>query len=430
MVYLLNSFIFSLASFYVSSKILKIPINYKKINYWFFVVLNSLLITISFIATTHFLKVIFNYIVLVVLNKLYFRKKITDTIMGSFFVFVLIMISEMLVVIFLVSLFNVDYEELSKFYLGQLSINLFISLILVSIVNINKINSFFGTLSDRVKSKTINTMLPITIFLISVYSAYYYYLYLETNVLLVMVIGVVLITVITILVMNVLKEKSYNINLKNEYDELINNLNEYEKVLEKYRMNNHENKNNLVVLKGMLEDNVTNAVKYIDEIILLKQSDDEEILFKTKKLPTGGFQGLVYQKMLIMKEKKILCNLEISRNVNINKFKDFDFELNKNFCTIIGILIDNAIESVNDLEKKYVGLYLYFEEDHFVISISNTFFGLIDLDKMDKVGYSSKGEGRGYGLSLVKKIIEKDKRITIKHEIINDIFKQKVKIKM
>ena len=66
----------------------------------------------------------------------------------------------------------------------------------------------------------------------------------------------------------------------------------------------------------------------------------------------------------------------------------------------------------------------------FVFSIANTFFGIIDLDKIDKIGYSSKGKGRGYGLNLAKKIVEKDKRIVIEREIVRDVFKQKVKIKM
>lgn len=241
-----------------------------------------------------------------------------------------------------------------------------------------------------------------------------------------------MIFVICLLIMAILNEKMISVNLKKEYEELINNLNEYEKILEKYRITNHENLNNFIVIKGMLEENQKDVIKQIDEIIKFKQQDDNELLFKTKKLPTGGLQGLVYQKMLTMKENNIICNLEISKNIDVAKMKLLDFELIKNICAIIGIFLDNAIEAVSNLEKKIVGIYIYIDDENkeLCFAISNNFSGFIDLDKIDNKGYSSKGSGRGYGLSLVKRIVDSDNRISLKREIMGDMFKQTIKIKM
>jgi len=426
-IFFINSFILSIACFYVSGRFLKLSINYKRAKYWLIIILNSVLIIASFICTTHFLKVVFNYVVLVILNKIYFEQKLIDTIMASFFVFVLIAIGEILSAIVLVTLLGFDPL---KMYVGQFWINLFVSVFMVSIINYKKTISFFFIISERGKHKIIKEILPLVIIIVFIYPAYFYYLYFESNLLNTMVLSITLIVIINVLVISILRERSYSANLKTEYDELINNLNEYEKVLEKYRLANHENKNNFIVLKGLLKDDKDNVVEYIDEIINNKQVDDEEVLIKTKKLPMGGLQGLVYQKLLVMKEKLIVYNIEISRDVDVTLFSGFDFTLIKNFCTIIGILIDNSIEAVENLDNKMIGIYIYKENDTFVFSIANTFFGIIDLDKIDKIGYSSKGKGRGYGLNLAKKIVEKDKRIVIEREIVRDVFKQKVKIKM
>ena len=96
---------------------------------------------------------------------------------------------------------------------------------------------------------------------------------------------------------------------------------------------------------------------------------------------------------------------------------------------IVGILIDNAIEATETLDKKEIGLYLYKEKNEIILSISNTFGEPLNLDKLDNIGYSSKGKGRGYGLYIVRKVIDRNKQITIKREIIKDVFKQKIKIK-
>ena len=430
MILLINSFICSLACFYVSSKIFKFQIDYKKKDYWIVVFINTLLITLSFVITTHFLRVIFNYIILLILNKYYFNKHFFEVMLGSFFTFVVITISEILMAIMLVSVFKIEITQLSESYIGQFYINIIISIIMVLIVNVRESGRFFKVFSDNIKTNGLEGIAPLVLITIVIYAALLYYIYYQINGITVMILSIILITIICVLLMAVLKEKNYSVNLKKEYEELINNLNEYEKILEKYRLTNHENINNFIIIKGMLEKNESDVIKQIDEIIGNKQRDDNEILFKTRKLPTGGLQGLVYQKMLTMKENNIICNLEISKHIKVEKMKTLEFELNKKICTIAGIFIDNAIEAVVDLNKKNIGLYLYMENNELCFSISNNFSGVINLDKIDNIGYSSKGKGRGYGLGLVKKIVDKDERIIIKREIIRDSFKQIIKIKM
>ena len=79
------------------------------------------------------------------------------------------------------------------------------------------------------------------------------------------------------------------------------------------------------------------------------------------------------------------------------KFSNISTEQNKNICTIVGIFLDNAIEAVSNLNNKYISILFYKENNKIVISISNTYEGIINLEKMNLEGYSKKGINREFG---------------------------------
>ena len=211
---------------------------------------------------------------------------------------------------------------------------------------------------------------------------------------------------------------------------LIKNLNEYEKMLEIQRLNNHENKNHFITIRGMLKDKNHKAYKYISNLLETKIADDEELLYKTKKLPIGGLQGLIYQKLLIMKEKKINISLEVSKRLDTILLEKISDLTNQHLCAIVGVLLDNAIEAVELLNERKVSINVYSEDGYLVITISNNFEGILELNKIEEKGYSTKGKGRGYGLSLAKQIMERDENLKLEREIIGNMFKQKLKLKI
>ena len=64
------------------------------------------------------------------------------------------------------------------------------------------------------------------------------------------------------------------------------------------------------------------------------------------------------------------------------------------------------------------------EGNHLQISVTNNFVGTIDLDRMEKMGFTSKGEQHGYGLSLVKMLVEKNHQLKHKKKVFNNDFMQ------
>jgi sensor histidine kinase regulating citrate/malate metabolism len=78
-------------------------------------------------------------------------------------------------------------------------------------------------------------------------------------------------------------------------------------------------------------------------------------------------------------------------------------------CTILGNLIDNAFEASIVAKDPRVGIEFKREDANYIIYVINN-GALITENEKDKIfdpGYSTKGDlARGYGLYLVKKIIE------------------------
>ncbi len=56
-------------------------------------------------------------------------------------------------------------------------------------------------------------------------------------------------------------------------------------------------------------------------------------------------------------------------------------------------------------EGKKLGIEMYLIKEKIEIIITNTFNNEINLDKIGKESFSTKGKQRGHGLLLVKKIL-------------------------
>jgi len=80
------------------------------------------------------------------------------------------------------------------------------------------------------------------------------------------------------------------------------------------------------------------------------------------------------------------------------------------------------------LEEKYILIEIYREGKSIVVAITNNYAGYIDIDKITASGYSTKGNDRGYGLTLVDKIIDRNSELENLKEIVNDNFIQRLKI--
>ena len=73
---------------------------------------------------------------------------------------------------------------------------------------------------------------------------------------------------------------------------------------------------------------------------------------------------------------------------------------------------------------------MYLEKEYLVFEILNNYEGKIELEKLEQTGYTTKGQGHGYGLSLTRKIIDNNKKLKNEKRLSKETFTQILKIKM
>ena len=77
------------------------------------------------------------------------------------------------------------------------------------------------------------------------------------------------------------------------------------------------------------------------------------------------------------------------------------------FIRIVGILLDNAIEASKNCENPEVGAIFLSYKDYFELIITNSISDInLEVAAIDKDGYSTKGLGRGTGLSSLASMLE------------------------
>ena len=235
---------------------------------------------------------------------------------------------------------------------------------------------------------------------------------------------------IIVFVIGYFNEKSNNNQLTVKYDNLLDYVKDYElEVVEKGKAI-HEHKNQLAVIDDMIPKSNKKLKEYVSEKLdKVSKLDDNVWLEKLTNLPTGGTKGLVYLKIKKMLDNNISIYVEIDDDLKTkNKWNNVSKNL-EDYTRILGVYLDNAIEASVESKDKQIIIEFIDNEDNIEFILSNTYKGRINVEEIDKEKYSTKGKGRGYGLSLVKDIVEKNKLISQSREINGKFYVQKLFIK-
>lgn len=420
---IIGAVILSISVLYTSSKILGFSIFKSSIlKSIILLILLTIYLLSSYYILNHFLVryMIFIFIVSILLSKFY-NKKFNESFIAAFFTWILSAMAELVFAFILSGIFKI---ELSNFY-GLIICNITVATFLFVTINNKTVQRFLKEKLSKIVNLKKYYIVVLLFILSTTISIIIYINYFDLNKPTSTLLSIVVIIVYSFITIILLNEKNENLKMQYEYDSLTQNLNEYEKMIEYQRVSNHENKNQLLVIKGLIEKKDSKTVEYINSIIKECNEPNDKFLYQTNKIPSGGLRGLIYYKVLLMKDKKINIELNIENSVRKIDFENLGININRDLCKIVGVLLDNAIEAVEDIENKNIAIDLSYKNKKFEITISNNFEGLIDLNSIDKRGYSTKGEGHGYGLSLVKEIVNNNK-FENRREIKSNIFMQHI----
>ena len=428
----------SLLDAFVKLTLIMILIGCKKIysnkKFWISTFILGLYVFFSYMVTDSFIKLIILFLLTIVcLIYITHGQKINifNMIITTFIVWLVIILVDIIYTSIFLNVLSLDMV----YFRNNGYLNLFANSLVFITVTLIFCNSNIQRIIKKInliKIKNSEYYYYIILITISVvmFSIIFYLCQFSYNPKVIQIVVLVMVIIYTIAILVTLNEFNQKNRIQSEYDILLKNLIEYENLLDLQRVTNHENKNQLLVIKGMVDKGESNTSEYINSIIDTQYKDNDAIIYKTNRIPSGGLRGLIYYKILTMKEKKINSNLDVDRSLNELDFDNIPIKTNQELCKIVGVFLDNAIQAVSELKKKEIDIYLKYENDELYIKVSNNYSGVIELDKIDNSGYTTKGKGHGYGLSLVKGIIRENACFKNDREIHGKMFSQIIRLKI
>ncbi len=397
------------------------------ISYFFVVALFVLNYEVSNLG----LRFLFNIIIYILAVRILFKTNIKESIVLGIFSSVIVMISEFIYTLCASGLVGKDlfpentplYVFINNFFIGLGMV------ILCLLLPVKKVYSWLIKSVDKIEDSKVLIFALAILLIINLTCVVTYLSYIRA---LDFIVLPIFSTVLNFIIMATffvyLKVKNNYIRVYEKYSVSLQNIRNFETLLEENRIKNHENQNQLRIVRGMSKNK--KVISYIDNLLGEKSDSDEQLMAMVGKIPDGGLRGLIYEKIMIMKKENIPMEVIVDKKINHSRVAKIDDSVLVDICKILGVFLDNAIEAVLNLEERYILIELYEEDSLLTITITNNYEGYIDMDEIFSPGVTTKGKNHGYGLSLVKEILKGNNKIIHECELIENNFVQKIKIKV
>ena len=190
----------------------------------------------------------------------------------------------------------------------------------------------------------------------------------------------------------------------------------------------HDFSNFVQALDGYAKTNDIEGVKLMCESLTkdYKKVNNMEII-NTNVLNNSAVGCILTNKYFIAIQENINVNIECL--IDLAETREYSYE----FCRILSILLDNAIEASKQSNEKIINIKIFKDSqvNRKLIIIENSYNQVdIDLDKIYEKGYSSKENSEkehGLGLWTVRKILNKSSKLSL-FTTKDEMFRQQLEI--
>ncbi|MGC6768281.1 sensor histidine kinase [Enterococcus sp. LJL128] len=210
-------------------------------------------------------------------------------------------------------------------------------------------------------------------------------------------------------------------------EELLEYVQTVESLTTKVRQRQHDFTNMLISLGSYIYEETENGElkRYFEKISSV--NEDEYKFFaemsKIKNLHIPELKALIYTKMMRAMEEHTVFDLEINKELHGVNMEMLDL------VRILGILLDNALESAIEHPKPTVRMSIVDDGTSIIFIIANTTVNQKALSIIAE-GTTTKGGYHGLGLSIVREILIKyEKRVFFLTEKKDDQIFQLFKVK-
>jgi len=189
----------------------------------------------------------------------------------------------------------------------------------------------------------------------------------------------------------------------------------------------HDQQNILLSMEGYLEaNNLTGLKEYFYTQIKVATeaiTKDNFTLDRLSNLKIPEMKAALAEKLMIAQSAGINTALEAPDEI------DHVFVDSLALVRMLGIIMDNAIEELTTLDAGELAVACYKIGGGVTFIVQNTCRPDIQkLHELEQVGFSTKGEGRGLGLSNLAHIATAHENITLQTNIAGGNFIQKLRI--
>lgn len=375
------------------------------------------------------IKTLIIFIMNVLIYKFIFKIPNQKSIFLTFMCINILIFSDIVEIFFFTKILNVNKKFFYNIYSGSIIGNITICMLFIILTRllrnlIKKIIDIEIRNNVKIIFYSILTMICV---LISFYNAFSN-IKINTN----FILSVFAMITFTIMLLGLIKQAFENNQLTKKYDKLLEFMTTYENEIEKQRVLRHETKNEFLTIRGKIQDKQNNKeiIAYINEILKEKIEVKQEEYAKFGNLPANGIKGLCYLKTQEAQDKGLNTGINISKRLKNSNIYNLTIKQQRDLGKILGVFLDNAIEAALKSRAQEFGIegYLNLKKECQII-ITNSYDEDIDLDKIGKEKFSTKGKNRGHGLLLVKHIVSNNDIFEIKTKIMQGLYIQTITIK-
>lgn len=381
------------------------------------IIINSLVINSAVKILTTYLTMFFTY-------KVIYKNNTNKLLIGGLYALGIMTASDALTVL---------TTTLLGLNAASLAANTIISNVIVLIISIlisRKLNIDITSISNKIKFDS-NTVIAGIAFLIIIMVTLILFRLKAKNFAIDYEIITNLVLIILLFIVGVIIEndRKNSDKLMKKYTDLAKYTKQNENLLEIYRTERHENKNQLIIIKNMIENNDNNTIEYIDNLLEIKSKQiNKGFICDLQYLTIPGLKGFINYKLQEMIDLGINVELVISKDIASNKTRKLTIKEEDELYNLVGIYLDNAKDAASESTEKIVAVNIYKEKRNLVLEIANTYSGNYDREDLETNLYSTKGAGHGYGLKIASGIISKSDIYSLQTEVNNGFFIQRLKI--
>ncbi|MCQ2604828.1 MAG: ATP-binding protein [Spirochaetia bacterium] len=173
-------------------------------------------------------------------------------------------------------------------------------------------------------------------------------------------------------------------------------------LMNEVRAQNHEFMNKLHAISGLIQlEEYDEALNFISQAI---RADQKVVSIISSRFKEPSVAGLLLSKCSKASEKKI--KLIINEDSFMNQLPE---KMNSDeFCSIVGNLIENSFDELSGRTDGIIEVCIYQSTNEINISVFDNGRGIPESKqkKIFEKGHSTKGTNRGYGLYIIKDIID------------------------